>query len=69
MPAPWPRIIDVLRWVAPFAVAVGMTLLNYHWLSDFVGGAAVGVLALAVASWPGWTSLAHRIDSRLGWSR
>ena len=48
-------LIRIGRWVAPVAVVVGMTLLNYHYLSDFAGGAAVGVLLLAFALLPVWS--------------
>ncbi|MCW2528650.1 MAG: phosphoesterase PA-phosphatase related protein [Pseudonocardiales bacterium] len=60
------RLLRGGRWVAPFAVTISMTLLNYHWLSDFLGGAAVGVVLLALVSLPLWTSAAARIDGRLG---
>lgn len=62
-------IATVLRWIAPLAVVTGMTLLNYHWLSDFVGGAAAGLLALAVAVLGAWTAPAARLDARIGWCR
>jgi membrane-associated phospholipid phosphatase len=60
-------VIRIGRFVAPVAVVVTMMLLNYHWLSDFIGGAAVGVILLAVALWPGWTQAAMAIDAR--WPR
>jgi membrane-associated phospholipid phosphatase len=55
------------RRIAPVAVFVAMMLLNYHWLSDFIGGAAVGVILLALALWPRWSQAAAWIDSR--WPR
>ena len=54
------------RWIGPFAVTVGMTLLNYHWISDFLGGAAVGVPLLAAVMLPVWSDLARWLDSRCG---
>jgi len=48
------RVLLIVDWAAPFAVLVAMTLLNYHWISDFVGGLCVGLvlrygISLAVA--------------------
>lgn len=60
--------IRIGRWIAPVAIFVCMTLLNYHWLSDFVGGAAVGVMLLALTLWPRWSALAERIDARAGFA-
>lgn len=42
------RILDRLRYVGPVLTAVGMLLLDYHWLSDVVAGGAIGVLLLWV---------------------
>lgn len=42
------RMLDRLRYVAPVLTAVGMLLLNYHWLSDLVAGGAVGIVLLWV---------------------
>ena len=33
------RVLDVVRLAGPVCVVVGMTLLDYHWISDFVAGA------------------------------
>ena len=65
-PAPlWVRrAIRVGRWIAPFAVFLTMMLLDYHWLSDFVGGAAVGVILLALVLWPAWAQIAAWFDAR-----
>jgi membrane-associated phospholipid phosphatase len=62
---PLRRAIRIGRGIAPVAVFVAMMLLNYHWLSDFIGGLAVGVVLLALTLWPGWTEAATRIDA--GW--
>lgn len=56
--------VRVGRWIAPVAVFVAMMLLNYHWLSDFIGGAAVGVILFALALWPRWSRVAAEIDAR-----
>ena len=55
------------RWVAPVAVTVAMTLLNYHWLTDLVGGAAVGVVLLGTTLLPLWSRPAAALDRR--WRR
>jgi hypothetical protein len=59
------RVLRVVRNIAPVAVTVGMTLLNYHWVSDFVGGACIGVVLLAVVLLPVWSEVAARLDRRL----
>lgn len=56
------RALQALRVVAPVAVVVGMTLLDYHWMSDFVGGLCVGVLLLLLAVLPVWSDVGRRID-------
>ena len=58
--------VRIGRWIAPIAIFVCMTLLNYHWLSDFIGGAAVGVILLALALWPQWAVAAEWLDTRVG---
>lgn len=68
-PALLRRVIRVVRWIAPGAVVVAMTLLNYHWFSDFVGGAAAGVVLLAVVLLPQWTGIARGLDRPLGLRR
>jgi membrane-associated phospholipid phosphatase len=55
------------RCIAPVAIPVAMTLLNYHWLSDFVGGAAIGVVLLALAVHPRLLDVSLWIERR--WSR
>ena len=56
-------VANVLRWVAPAAVGIGMIMLDYHWVSDMIGGAAIGVLVLAVAVADGWVVPAEWIDA------
>ncbi len=65
-PARLRNAIRVSRWIAPVAVFACMMLLDYHWLSDFIGGAAVGVMLLALALWPRWSAAAGGLDTRLG---
>jgi membrane-associated phospholipid phosphatase len=59
------RALRALQIIAPVAVVVGMTLLDYHWISDFIGGACVGVLLLALALLPQWGRVGARVDRRL----
>jgi membrane-associated phospholipid phosphatase len=66
-PSPLRAAIRVGRWIAPEAVFVSMMLLDYHWLSDFIGGVAVGVILLAFAQWQVWSPTAAWVDSR--WPR
>jgi membrane-associated phospholipid phosphatase len=42
-----------------------MTLLNFHWISDFIGGACIGIALLPVVTLPIWADVAGRIDRRL----
>jgi membrane-associated phospholipid phosphatase len=49
--------LGVLRWLAPALTFVTLALLDYHWLTDLVAGAAIGVLLLRVG---------YEIDARLG---
>lgn len=53
-PLPWrlAEVISVVRLAAPVAVVVGMTLLDFHWMSDFVAGAGLGVALLWLATLP-----------------
>lgn len=48
MPARIRRGLGVLRWLGPLLTVVSMLLLDYHWFTDMVGGAAAGVLLLRV---------------------
>jgi membrane-associated phospholipid phosphatase len=58
------RTLRVVQVIAPPAVFIGMTLLNYHWFSDFVGGACVGVILLPLVLGPWWERVETRIDER-----
>jgi hypothetical protein len=66
VPSALRRAIVIGRWIAPLAVAIGMTLLNYHWLSDYLGAAAMGIVLLAITLAPGWTRPAEWLDGRSG---
>jgi undecaprenyl-diphosphatase len=68
VPSALTRVLSVVRIVGPVAVVVGMTLLDYHWISDFIAGACIGVILLAGATHPGLARLAPPID-RLIWHR
>ena len=39
-------VARLLSWAAPLATMVGMVLRDYHWLSDLLGAAALGVVLL-----------------------
>lgn len=68
------RVVGTPRWlrrttrrvaaIAPVAVVVGMTILDYHWLTDFVAGACLGVLLLRVVELPVWNTLVGPLDRR-----
>jgi hypothetical protein len=47
--------LGVLRWLAPALTFGAMVLLDYHWLTDVVGGLALGLVLLRVL---------HEIDAR-----
>jgi undecaprenyl-diphosphatase len=53
-----PAVARLLSWLAPLLTMVGMVLRDYHWLSDLIGGAALGVVLvqaerLALRHWRG----------------
>lgn len=37
-------VVEVLSWLGPLLTVTGLLLRDYHWLSDLIGGAAVGVV-------------------------
>ena len=53
------RVTGVLRWLGPVLTAVSLVVLGYHWLTDVVAGAAVGVLLLAAVREVDRRALAH----------
>jgi membrane-associated phospholipid phosphatase len=65
---------DVARWLVtslrviavggPVAVIVGMTLLDYHWATDFVAGLCIGIILLPLSLAPWWAGVAGRINRR-----
>lgn len=57
--APVRRLTASLRLLAPLLTAGAMFVLVYHWLTDLVAGALVGVLLLAVLHWLDRVALAH----------
>lgn len=65
VPAALVTVLRVVRNVAPGAVIVGMTLLDFHWMSDFIGGGCIGIALLPVVVLPIWADVAGRIDRRL----
>ncbi|HEY6748898.1 MAG TPA: phosphatase PAP2 family protein [Mycobacteriales bacterium] len=50
------RVAWLLSWAGPVAVMTGMVLRDYHWLTDLVGAAALGVVLLQVERtvWAHW---------------
>ena len=59
------RVLAVIRIVGPICVVIGMTLLDYHWASDFVAGACIGVVLLAVVTLPALGTISRALDRRL----
>jgi membrane-associated phospholipid phosphatase len=59
------RVLNVVRLVGPVLVAIGMTLLNYHWISDYVGGATIAVILLAAVTVPELQRWCIPIDRRI----
>jgi len=48
LPAWLRRALAALSWAAPALTCAAMLLLDYHWLTDLVAGAALGILLLRV---------------------
>jgi hypothetical protein len=48
LPVSLRRLAVAAVYAAPAVTGIGMLLLDYHWLSDLVAGAAVGTLLLRV---------------------
>ena len=59
-----PRTLRLLAVLGPIAVIVGMTLLDYHWWSDFLAGLCIGIVLLPLTLAPWWATLATRLDRR-----
>ena len=45
------RILTWIAWFGPVSVVVSMTLLDYHWLTDFIGALCVGLVLRYVLAW------------------
>jgi membrane-associated phospholipid phosphatase len=45
------RTLVVVAWIGPVSVVVSMTLLDYHWLTDFAGALGVGVALRYLLRW------------------
>ncbi|HZB49401.1 MAG TPA: phosphatase PAP2 family protein [Mycobacteriales bacterium] len=41
-------VVEVLSWLGPLLTMTGLLLRDYHWLSDLLAGAAVGVVLVQV---------------------
>src|SRR5215207_3216650 len=41
-------VVEVLSWLGPLLTMTGMLLRDYHWFSDLIAGAAVGVVLVQV---------------------
>ncbi len=61
--------LGVIRLIAPWSVALGMTLLEYHWFTDFIAGAATGTILLAVVTMPALTGPMAALDQRVARGR
>jgi membrane-associated phospholipid phosphatase len=48
LPPRWQALFRALSLAGPVIAAVAMVCLNFHWLSDVVAGAAVGIVLLGV---------------------
>ena len=58
------RTLHSLAILGPIAVIVGMTLLDYHWITDFLAGLCIGVILLPLTEAPWWTTLASHLERR-----
>jgi len=58
------RTLRILAILGPITVIVGMTLLDYHWMTDFLAGLCIGVILLPMTEAPWSTTLATRLDRR-----
>lgn len=60
------RAARVLAWLAPLLTAVAMLLRDYHWLSDLIGGVAIGIVLLGVLQGLDRLALRHWRGARGG---
>ena len=59
------RALDLVRRVGPVAVMIGMTLLDYHWVSDFIAGACIATILLALVTHPAWRRWSRYLDRQI----
>jgi membrane-associated phospholipid phosphatase len=64
LPARVQGVLRVLAWVAPAVAAVAMVALDFHWVTDAVAGAAVGVVLLGVVHWLDAVALSRWVHGR-----
>lgn len=63
--APLTRVLSVVRLAGPLCVIAGMSLLDYHWQSDFIAGACIGIVLLGFVTLPVFATLSGRLDERI----
>lgn len=59
------RTLRTLSVAGPLAVVAGMTVLDYHWFSDFLAAASIAVIVWWMVMRPALTTLTTPIDRRL----
>ena len=57
------RIVCVYAIVGPIIAAFAVLLMNYHWLSDVIAGASVGIVLLWITRWAGQTKAGAHIEA------
>jgi membrane-associated phospholipid phosphatase len=63
--APLARLLGVIRIIGPLCVIAGMSLLDYHWQSDFIAGACIGIVVLGAVTVPALTTFSRSLDGRV----
>lgn len=66
LPVPWQRLFRVLSVAAPLAAGAAMIALHFHWLSDALVGAAVGIVLLGVVHLLDGAVLSRWVGARAG---
>jgi membrane-associated phospholipid phosphatase len=66
LPAPFQRLLGWLSVLGPVATAVAMVSLDFHWVTDAVVGAAVGILLLGVVHTLDAVVLSRWVRARAG---
>jgi membrane-associated phospholipid phosphatase len=59
------RALNIVRLLGPALVVIGMTLLDYHWISDFIGGIAIAIVLLAPVTVSMWSRWCAPIDRQI----